>query len=128
MVTLYNIIFFGTYLIVAKVDKTEAESSGLYQALSAVLCLVVSHFLFVFSFVILVLPEYSNFDLKSILFIILVLFAIFIFAFVRAGRYRKIAEEYKHKQKKSLVVSAFVNGVMLFTFFIMASKEIISTI
>ncbi len=124
MSKIYNLVFFGTYILISKAEKYDGGNKGSYLAWSTVLCLTVTHFLFVFSCLILLFPDTLNFSLGGVFTLIVVLAFIFWFAFLKNNKYKNINVELIEQRDNALRISMGVNLVLISTFFLMSILEI----
>jgi len=122
MIRLYETLFYGMFITVGKMEGTGLDDK--YRAFSAVLCLVASHSLFAYSFLVILGPEDVVFGAGLVFLIQGGLGTVFFLAFVRAGRYKTIAARLEKHQKQCVIYSSLVNGALVSTFFLMAAIEI----
>ena len=125
MLKFYDQLFCSTFILVEKIESIDANRGYIFEALSTVLSLMVSHFLFIFGLCILLYPGYRNFGLDTLFFTMLFFGVIFWALFIRSGRYRDILEKYYKQSDKSRFIGIVVNSALAGTFFIAATIEII---
>ncbi|OMH30404.1 hypothetical protein BGP75_18685 [Motiliproteus sp. MSK22-1] len=121
---IYNLLFAGTYIIISKSEKYNGSSAAWYNAVSTVMFLVVTHFLFVFGSLVLVAPK--DFDISIVINLCIITFFVFLFwfMFIKNSKYETLIEEHRKENTKALWFSILVNSAMLIVFFAMAIFEI----